>query len=607
LPLHQAALRGDAKSIHRTLQSSRVSINARDEDGQTALHLSVLADDIKFVEGLLAESDVDLNVLDNERSTPLHYAVKNNSTNMVVLLLQHGSRTNIQDTENNVPCDYVHPNAPHMVWMLKHGVSQKWKDIALLKYAKTGDVRAVEVMLSLGARATAKSQGGNQALMYAAMHGNAHITKAICDSDKLSLNNRNDVGQTAIMLAAIHGHLDAATALLDKSPDLELKEKAEGRTALFYALIYAHGSGDENLDPRWAIAAAILKAGANIEAEDKDGLTPLAWFCRLGKFSAVRWLVEMGAAVNGKLGMPRNGFTPLMEAASCRDDVEGACKIIQHLVDNGADLELYDKRTGHTALFEAATPACLPQLKVLISCGAIVNTFSAVRQLPLTIAARRGYHAVAETLLEHGSYVTARDERNRLPINFASQFEHIQCVKLLLKYGSPVSVQNEHLWTPLHEAAERDNYELMVLLLQQPKIQIDLKTDEGETPLLKACKLQNPRCAELLLKRGAYVSAVKNNGWTPLDEASKRGLTQTMTALLAAGAAPNEISAQFLNTHYTPLMLAAHNGRLEACQVLVAHGADVRVQNPNGDTAYYIAKHFPRVQGFLGQCLAGST
>ena len=125
-----------------------------------------------------------------------------------------------------------------------------------------------------------------------------------------------------------------------------------------------------------------------------------------------------------------------------------------------------------------------------------------------------------------------RDYLNRAPINHASEFGHLRCVELLIEHGSPLSVQNEHLWTPLHEAAHRDDYNLMMLLLRQPGIEVDLRTDEGETPLLKACKLDNPRCAELLIKHGASVVAANNNGRTPLEEASKRGLVQTMSVLL---------------------------------------------------------------------------
>ncbi|KAI9149888.1 Ankyrin-3 [Paramyrothecium foliicola] len=599
MPLHELALKGDTRSIHRTLQLNGVSINARDDDGQTALHLSALAGNVDFIKGLLREDNLDIDAMDNDRSTALHYAVKNKSTKIVSLLLQNGARTDIQDTDGLTAKDYAEMHTP-INWMLCEGVGQDAKNEALLYFAKRGNIDAVEEMLAVGAKANAKATCGNRALMYGAMHGNVRIIKAVSEVDRSAINETNSAGKTALMLAAINGHLEAAMTLLKESPDLEIKDKGEGRTALFHALAHAHGDGNKILDSRWAIAAALVKAGAEIETEDTDAFTPLLWFCKTGKFSAVQWLVGMGANVNQQKS---NGtWTPLMEAAICHDDIDGACRVINHLIDNGADTEVWNKVMGYTALWEAASLGHIHQVNTLLARGAHVNTMSKRGRLPLAIACHKGHVDVVESLLKHGSYVKTRDYMDRLPINYASQHQHLQCVRLLIQYGSPVSVQNEHLWSPLHEAAMRNQYELMVLLLEHGVV-IDLKTDEGETALHMASKIDKSAAAELLIEKGASVSVAKNNGWTPLDEASSRGLHNTMKVLLAAGANPNSTSSRFGNVRrYTPLMHASRQGQLEACQILVAAGADVRLQNASGDTAYQIARSYPRVQGFLGTC-----
>ncbi|KAH7303935.1 ankyrin repeat-containing domain protein [Stachybotrys elegans] len=599
MPLHEAALKGETKSIHLILHSNGISINARDDNGQTALHLSALAGDVGFTKALLQEDGLDVDAMDNGRTTPLHYAVKGRCSKTVALLLQHDARKDIQDSDGMVPADYAEKHTP-IAWMLNRGIDQDAKNEALLEFSKRGDSGGVEEMLSLGAKADAKAIGGNRALMYGAIHGNTDIIKAVCQHDKLSINKANSVGKTALMLAVIRGHLEAVRALLAESPNLEIKDLSERRTALFHALAHAHAHVDEGVDSRWAIATALRRAGADVETEDAQNCKPLAWFCKTGKFSAVKWLVDAGADVNFQ--RKKEFWTPLIEAAACKDEVEGACRIIECLVDHGADTELWNKQTGHTALWQAASDGHLRQVEVLLARGAHVNTMSRQGLLPLAIACYKGHHKVVEVLLRHGSYVNTRDHADRMPINYASQHRHLRCVQLLIQHGSPLSVQNERLWSPLHEAAHRDQYDMMTLLLKHG-ISIDLRTDEDETALHIACKQVDSRCAELLIQHGASVSATKSNGWTPLDEASKRGLQQTMKALLAAGADPNSKSSRLGGLRgYTPLMHAAREGKLEACRTLVDHGANVGLSNSSGESAYQIAKSYPRVQEFLGQC-----
>ncbi|KAI6783640.1 ankyrin repeat domain-containing protein [Emericellopsis cladophorae] len=338
---------------------------------------------------------------------------------------QSDSLDGIVDTEKEIPDDNEDKNTCDTARLTRDGARRMAKNEALPEFVKLGDAKADEEMIRLGVRTTAKAPAEDSAGMYAAQQENPEISKAICESGNISIDDTNDVGQTALMLAAMNDHLEVVKTLLRDSPSLELKDQTEGRTAFFYALAHAHGDGDgdELVDSRWAIATAVLKAGADIEAEYKADLTPLAWFCRSGNFPAVRWLVQNGA----------------------RGDTEGACCIIQHLADRGAGMELHNSKNGHTALFEAVVSACMPQLKLLIACGSHVNTFSRLRQLPFTIAAICGYDEVVEILLQHGPSVHVRDYLNRAPSNHASEFRRLLCVEFLIEHSSPLSVQNEHL------------------------------------------------------------------------------------------------------------------------------------------------------------------
>ena len=75
-----------------------------------------------------------------------------------------------------------------------------------------------------------------------------------------------------------------------------------------------------------------MQDGADINGIDPaSGQTPLVWAALLGQLEAVDWLLQNGAAVNGRT---KDGGTPL-HAAAFLGRVEVAKLLLQH----GADTE----------------------------------------------------------------------------------------------------------------------------------------------------------------------------------------------------------------------------------------------------------------------------
>ncbi len=75
-----------------------------------------------------------------------------------------------------------------------------------------------------------------------------------------------------------------------------------------------------------------LRDGADVDGMDPaSGLTPLVWAGLTGRAEAVEWLLENGAAVNGRA---RDGATPLHAAAFL-----GRAEVAQLLLQHGADPE----------------------------------------------------------------------------------------------------------------------------------------------------------------------------------------------------------------------------------------------------------------------------
>lgn len=79
---------------------------------------------------------------------------------------------------------------------------------------------------------------------------------------------------------------------------------------------------------------SLLFSGANIEKQDREGLTALCWACLRGKQQTTQTLIDRGAHINQS---DKTGRTPLDLAA-----FQGNSTIVQILLDGGALIEHVD-------------------------------------------------------------------------------------------------------------------------------------------------------------------------------------------------------------------------------------------------------------------------
>ena len=119
---------------------------------------------------------------------------------------------------------------------------------------------------------------------------------------------------------------------------------------------------DRDPDPaeQRRVLAALLKAGADIHATDKNGVTALHHAVRFRNLAAVKTLIEHGANVN--CACRRNGSTPLHRAVTqtgapgTAGKSEVAREIVQVLLAAGADPAIAN-RSGKTPIDYATDEA----------------------------------------------------------------------------------------------------------------------------------------------------------------------------------------------------------------------------------------------------------
>ncbi|RYP56088.1 hypothetical protein DL771_012151 [Monosporascus sp. 5C6A] len=132
-------------------------------------------------------------------------------------------------------------------------------------------------------------------------------------------------------------------------------------------------------------------------------------------------------------------------------------------------------------------------------------------------------------------------------------------------------------WTEADEEALRVMDDLVT---ENKGIAIEVKSDNGETPLLWAAGWGHEGVMKLLLDKGAIVEAKNNDGLTPLSRAAENGHEGIMRLLLDKGAA---IEAKD-NYGRTPLLWAAREGHEGIMRLLLDKGAAMEVKGNNGWT-----------------------
>jgi ankyrin repeat protein len=88
------------------------------------------------------------------------------------------------------------------------------------------------------------------------------------------------------------------------------------------------------------------------------------------------------------------------------------------------------------------------------------------------------------------------------------------------------------------------------------------------------------------VETGAEVYAIDRLGVSPLHDAADACKPEVVSLLLGSGA---DLEACDIETGIRPLHVAAKKGCLQACELLVRHGAEINAQTREGTTALHLA------------------
>ncbi|PYS42270.1 MAG: hypothetical protein DMG14_04530, partial [Acidobacteria bacterium] len=403
-------------------------------------------------------------------------------------------------------------------------------------------------------------------LYLACVNGNpAMIEKLLkAGADANAVSNE---GETVLMTAARTGNVDAVKVLLARGADVNAKETWHGETALMWAVSQKHA----------AIARELIAHGADLNARSMvnkwerqntaeprekwlplGGLTPLEFAARQGCVACIPLLVEAGADINA---VDQDGITPLLSA------------IINGHYDAAAANPNIADRAGRTPLYAAVDFHTMPAsnrpapkeidneltsldvIKALLAKGTNVNvqlkqqapyrtkldrgddTMLTTGTTPLLRAAKAGDLTAMKLLLDKGADAKLTTRAGINPLMAAAglgtkeedttgrrktQADAIEAIKLCLQAGVDINAVDNREQTALHGAAFWGLDEV-VQFLAEHGAKLDVKDRQGKTPLDAAMGLAggvgfdgaasvpHPNTAALIQKLRTHRAAVQVN------------------------------------------------------------------------------------------------
>jgi ankyrin repeat protein len=546
------------------LLANQIDVNARNFADKSSLFIAVEQKNLELVKKL-CEAGADVNICDHHHNTPLHYAVssrhveivkylaslpkikldpdalyfavRTNHLNIAKVMIDFGLDVTVESLrirESPLVCAARNDFLQMLVYLLNAGADPNQRDrnhdLPLIIAAERGFTQAVTLLLQKGAEQNHIILAAHQALK----SNYFHIVQLLVGTNDLSTVDKIRT------FASIYGqaHAYGFTSWMD---DFLLRPEMITYTPLdldtlppLFQALYRNDA---------PLLIELLSQGADPNQTLPNGLAIFHVAIQLHRHEQFDILLQHAVDVDQRAAPYY--FSPLFVAVKVQNQYA-----YRKLIELGAqDLPT---ATRHTALFAAVYNNDLSIMQELIARGSDLYQYAADGYRTLVFAAARMKHAEAlQLLLSHGldpdmiagdpttprcCFSKPGDEIPDTPLTAAVKSRDLIGMQLLLDAGAdsnrksngnpPLHLTLANGYFPVSETvnyyAVIDESHAMIDLLIKYGADINLKSDEGHTFLIKAIQSGPAETAIHLIESGADVFLSDSKGKLPIDYAREK-------------------------------------------------------------------------------------
>ncbi|XP_066263676.1 ankyrin-2-like isoform X2 [Branchiostoma lanceolatum] len=620
LLIHIAAAGGvDQLDLLMTLVCIQgADVNAYNGKGQTPLCIAADLGHAITVEVLICILGADPDKCDLVRGwTPLHYAASHNYMDIVSCLLKRGADVNLESYNGLRPDDvakrYDAADCTEIIGSKRTERCRYYRHLVQEGQLLGKDLTRRDMFIT--------DMTGSTLLMVGAENNRVENILVLLGMEDCPLDAQHErSGCTALAIAAREGHAEAVRTLLEHGanpsiPDVEgllpLHHACRNKCFIVVEIILHYRQGLTGLEQALKLATTPeIQSTVRyaIDRRQSELITPLLFECAInGDADRLFCTLESGDEVNQTTGA---GDWPMYLAAE-----NGHLDVMKILYERDGDISRLHKASKNTVLHVACTRGHLHVAKyVLQFCSKSqggspalldVNAVNAAGLTALQLAAEKGYSKIVRVLLLNGATTALLDSYGEL--FSCPQYQGVQmliethrkrhlerileCLEqrdLLEDAGKLFSMPEKHthvsgllfletvfqdLWRKLQRIMDtlRNKKGLPHLkTIWQPPFDHNMRSHDGDTPLMVACSHGNLEVVKFLLESAVYedscLSDMDSLFEDDTSDADSGTCVEDLTPVGASASTATASDSTTVKERYTSLQLP-HTGDKELLQL----------------------------------------
>lgn len=420
------------------------------------------------------------------------------------------------------------------------------------------------------------------------------LADTIMQKPQVDINVADEEGRTPLWFAIQNDDQELAKRLLTNGAKANPEPADSYNNPGFLHSACQHGMTD--------LVTGLVGAGADLEARDYYGMTPLGCAVENKNAAMVQALLTAGAdpnSLNSKGTTDVSKTNPFLDAVAVKDKAIISI-FLQPAGSRQIDPELFGPAT--ILAIKSGEVDILEQILATGKAFSEQNVAFFQDTLPIIHALYEHQPGMIGPLVKYGAELVPAGHTAAEMMCYAVDREGLEMTRALLDAGLGADVSCLEI-PLLSKAVIKGDVDLIALLLERgADINAVVKTGDrqGWTPLLFAVNENKPEVVDLLVGKGASAEALglgmleievakpwdqKPKTMTPLLKAAQLGRVGMIRSMIRAGANIDKTNSE----EYTALMVAARFGQADAVKTLLQLGADAALVNNHRSGALELA------------------